>query len=175
MRPALRRPGEGGGPHPAFQRVGRGRDRAKWLDACGQMASASVMSSVFDLAAKPSEVLVDAIRAGLPARTFGQVADALNLSKAVLAKKLGIATRTINRKTGAKRTLSPEESEKILRVARIRNLANDLFTTDAAISEWLAKPASALHDAAPIDLLDTEVGAREVEGFIRGVLYGNFQ
>ena len=132
------------------------------------------MSSVFELAEQPTNVIVKAIRGGLPARAFSQVADAMMLSKEALAKKLGIATRTINRKQNAKQTLSAEETEKILRVARIRNLAGELFTSEEAISEWLVKPASPLGNIAPIDMLDTDVGARDVEGYIRGLLYGNF-
>jgi uncharacterized protein (DUF2384 family) len=50
-----------------------------------------------------------------------------------------------------------------------------LFTTDEAVSEWLKRPALPFRGAAPIDLLDTDWGAREVEGFIRGLAYGNFQ
>ncbi len=70
--------------------------------------------------------------------------------------------------------LSSETSEKLLRVARVRNLGRVLFTTDEAVSEWLSKPESALGDMAPLDLLDTDLGAREVENLLRALAYGHF-
>jgi putative toxin-antitoxin system antitoxin component (TIGR02293 family) len=139
------------------------------------MADILSMSTVFDIAEQPVDQIVKIIRRGLPARSFGQVAEALRLSREALAAKLGLAPRTMNRKKKANEVLSSSESEKVLRAARVRNLAGDLFTTDEAISKWLKTPASPLKGAAPIDLLDTDFGAREVEGFIRGLAYGNFQ
>ncbi len=133
------------------------------------------MSTVFQLAELPTAALVRTIRRGLPARAFDQVADTLELSRESLAGKLGLAARTINRKKGSRQTLSAAESEKVLRVARIHNLARSLFTTSEAVSAWLARPAAPLGHLAPIDLLDTDVGAQEVEGYVRGLLHGNFQ
>lgn len=133
------------------------------------------MPSVFEVAEFPPEEAVEVIRHGLPSRAFAQVASALALPQHVLARKLGLAPRTLNRKKLAKATLSPAESEKLLRAARVRNLARELFTTDQAISDWLKKPAPALGGAAPVDLLDTDLGAVRVEGLIRGLAYGNYQ
>jgi uncharacterized protein (DUF2384 family) len=36
------------------------------------------------------------------------------------------------------------------------------------------KPDAALGEAAPIDLLDTDVGAREVEDLLRALAHGQF-
>jgi uncharacterized protein (DUF2384 family) len=47
-----------------------------------------------------------------------------------------------------------------LRAARVRNLGRALFTTDEAVSEWLSKPEQALGNMAPLDLLDTDFGAK---------------
>lgn len=139
------------------------------------MADYFFMTTVFDIAEQPIDQIVKIIRRGLPASSFEQVAAAFRLSRQALAEKLGLAPRTMNRKKKANDVLTAGESEKVLRAARVRNLARDLFTTDEAVSEWLKSPASPLKGTAPIDLLDTDLGAREVEGFIRGLAYGNFQ
>src|SRR5258708_35108259 len=132
------------------------------------------MQSAFVLAEKPPlEVLVQ-LRGGLPAAMFEQVASTLGLSTGLLAEKLGIARRTVTRKQGSGAPLSREASEKLLRVARVRNLGRTLFTTDAAVSEWLSKPDSSLGSIAPFDLLDTDIGAREVENLLRALAYGHF-
>lgn len=133
------------------------------------------MPTIFTFAQEPSAKLVKRIRAGLPAEAFIQIADRLNLSHEILAAKLGLTTRTINRKRKAGETLSSEESEKLMRVARVWNSARDIFTTDSAIAQWLMTAAVPLGHVAPLDLLDTDVGAADVEGFIKGIAYGNFQ
>src|SRR5438067_13813497 len=65
---------------------------------------------------------------------FDQIAATLGLSTSLLAAKLGIARRTLTRKHGMGTPLSAEVSEKVLRVARICNLARSLFATDQATS-----------------------------------------
>jgi putative toxin-antitoxin system antitoxin component (TIGR02293 family) len=59
-------------------------------------------------------------------------------------------------------------------VARLRNLGRALFRTDEAVSEWLFKPDSSLGNIAPLDLLDTDLGAREVESLLRALGHGHF-
>jgi len=132
------------------------------------------MQSAFILAEKPLLEILAQIRNGLPAAMFEQVASALGLSTGTLAAKLGVARRTVTRKQGNGAPLSSETSEKLLRVARVRNLGRMLFATDQAVSEWLSKPDSALGNMAPLDLLDTDLGAREVENLLRAVAYGHF-
>src|SRR6202030_424126 len=134
----------------------------------------NLMESAFALAEKPLLEILAQVRNGLPAPMFEQVASALGLSTSTLAAKLGIARRTVTRKRGNGAPLSSETSEKLLRAARVRNLGRALFTTDAAVSEWLSKPEQALGNMAPLDLLDTDFGAREVENLLRSLAYGQF-
>ena len=141
---------------------------AKWLDPLGMSPP-----QVFELADRPTSDVVKLIRHGLPAKAFGQVADTLHITKNALARKLGVAQRTVNRKSRERDTLSAETSEKLIRVARVHNRAKIIFSDDEAISDWLGKSAPALGGVAPIDLLDTDLGARDVESLILGIAYGN--
>ncbi|NQW99710.1 DUF2384 domain-containing protein [bacterium] len=122
----------------------------------------------------PAET-VRKIRRGLPAGSFVEVAERLGISQEALAGKLGLVARTLNRKRKANENLSAQESERLLRVVRVWNQARALFRDDRTIAEWLARPATALGQAAPLDLLDTDVGTAEVEALILGLAYGNFQ
>ncbi len=115
------------------------------------------------------------IRSGLPAESFVETAEQLGVSQEFLASKLGLVARTLNRKRKANENLSARESERIMRVVRVWNRARSLFRSDEAIAGWLLRPAAALDQAAPLDLLDTDVGTAEVEGLITGLAYGNFQ
>src|SRR5258707_15689565 len=116
------------------------------------------MESAFVLAEKPLLQVLAQVRSGLPAAMFEQVATTLGLSTSTLAAKLGISRRTVTRKRGNGAPLSSDTSEKLLRVARVRNLGRTLFTTDEAVSEWLSKPDGTLANMAPWDLLDTDLG-----------------
>jgi putative toxin-antitoxin system antitoxin component (TIGR02293 family) len=138
------------------------------------LAQKEAMLTAFVIAEKPLLEVLPLVRRGLPAAMFEQVATALGLSSTSLAEKLGIARRTVTRKRGNGAPLSTETSEKLLRVARIRNLGRLLFTTDQALSEWLSKPDSALGNMVPLDVLDTDLGAREVENLLRSIAHGQF-
>jgi putative toxin-antitoxin system antitoxin component (TIGR02293 family) len=132
------------------------------------------MQSAFSLAERPASEVRAGVRRGLPARMFEQIAAALGLPSSTLAQKLGVARRTLSRKHGSGKPLPPDVSEKVLRVARIRNLARRVFTTDQAVAQWLFKRDGALGSVAPIDLLDTEVGGREVEDLLLSLSHGQF-
>lgn len=135
------------------------------------------MQSAFSLAEKPLLEIVTQVRNGLPAAMFEHVASTLGLSVSTSAAKLGIARHAVTRKRGNRGNrapLSSENSEKLLRVARVRNLGRTLFTTDEAVSEWMSKPDASLGNMAPWELLDTDLGAREVENLLRALSYGHF-
>ncbi len=104
---------------------------------------------------------------------FDAAARALSLTVEELAGKLGISPRTIRDQRRKKVRLSVENSEKLVRVARIRALGREIFSSDAAVAAWLQTPAPALQGVRPIDLIDTDTGAREIESVLHGMAYGN--
>jgi putative toxin-antitoxin system antitoxin component (TIGR02293 family) len=115
--------------------------------------------------------LVDAVKAGLPVRTFRAVADALGVSDAELARVAGISGTTLTRR---KRTgsLSPEESDRVLRIARLLARSAEAFGSSDAAAAWLKEPNLALGGATPLAYAETEVGAREVENLIGRLEHG---
>lgn len=133
------------------------------------------MATIFELAEAPASVAVDRIRSGIPTSAFRTLADRLGVSQNELATKLRVATRTLTRLTSEQKPLPPEIAQKVLRAARVMVKARTLFSDDSSVVTWLNTEAPSLHGAKPIDLLDTDVGAAEVEGLILGLAYGNFQ
>jgi putative toxin-antitoxin system antitoxin component (TIGR02293 family) len=65
--------------------------------------------------------------------------------------------------------------EKLQRYERIMQVVRRIVPDDKAAEKWMLTPAAPLNNVAPIDLLDTEAGAREVVAFIIGIGHGNFQ
>ena len=96
------------------------------------------------------------------------------LSAAVIADLVRIPPRTLARRKSAGR-LSPDESERLLRVSTLFAKAVALFEGDTgAARQWLASPKKALGGEVPLDFARTEVGAREVEALIGRLEHGVF-
>jgi putative toxin-antitoxin system antitoxin component (TIGR02293 family) len=69
----------------------------------------------------------------------------------------------INERTAHRRreqgVLSPEESDRIARIARLTQRAVDTFGDESQAREWLKRPNRVLHDVPPLELLGTDGGA----------------
>ena len=65
------------------------------------------------------------------------------------------------------RQFTPEESGRLVRLARLMNAAETLHDGDAeGARTWMESPKEALGGATPLEYAETEVGAREVEDLI---------
>lgn len=118
--------------------------------------------------------LLAKVEAGLPYRAVEHLQRNLNLSIARLAEIVDIRPRTLTRRKEGGR-LEPDESDRLLRASRVFGKALELFEADTeAARRWLAKPQRALGGAVPLDLLRTELGAREVEDLIGRLEQGVF-
>ena len=85
-----------------------------------------------------------------------------------------ISPRTLARRKDEGR-LRPDESDRLVRVARIFGRAIDLFEGNApAARQWLGKPNTALGGASPLEMVTSEVGAREIVGLIGRLEHGVF-
>jgi putative toxin-antitoxin system antitoxin component (TIGR02293 family) len=94
------------------------------------------------------------------------------LSTADLADAVMITMRTLHRRKEQGR-LEPEESDRLLRLSRVFGRALELFEGDApAAREWLARPHKALGGERPMNLVKTDVGAREVEALAERLDHG---
>lgn len=114
---------------------------------------------------------VGAVRAGLPWKELDDLRDALDLPMEKVASKIGMSRATLHRrqKSGV---LSPDESDKTLRLARIFGHAVAVFGDEGRARQWLGAPQLALGGESPLDYAGTEVGAREVDHLIGRIDYG---
>jgi putative toxin-antitoxin system antitoxin component (TIGR02293 family) len=90
-----------------------------------------------------------------------------------LEKALGISLRTLqrHRKTPNKR-LSPEQSGRAWKFAEILGKATRLFGSQEEAEAWLERPATALNQQRPIDLLSTPAGVESLEQLLGRLEYG---
>ena len=118
--------------------------------------------------------IISEITAGLPFSRFESLQAIIGLPANQLAATINLPASTLARKkkTGQ---LTPDQSERLIRLARIMELAIHLFEGDAdAARRWLKAPREALGGNTPLQMVATEIGAREVENLIDRLQEGVF-
>jgi putative toxin-antitoxin system antitoxin component (TIGR02293 family) len=99
---------------------------------------------------------------GLPFRSLRAVAERYPEPYRRRIELLVVSRTTLQRRE-ASGVLSPEESERLERVARLSALAEYVWESRDAAQQWLTTPLPLLDGEAPLDLAATDLGARRVE------------
>ena len=118
----------------------------------------------------PSQV-VESIRKGLPIRELDTLQRILGIPIERLAPKLGISKATLHRRKAEGR-LAQEESDRVVRYARLMGKAVEVFEGEESARRWLDSPQVGLGGAVPLDYAETEAGAREVDDLLGRIEYG---
>jgi putative toxin-antitoxin system antitoxin component (TIGR02293 family) len=115
--------------------------------------------------------LQKAVRQGLPYAALEALVRVLEVHAQELTRLLGVAPRTLARRKVA-RQLSPSESDRLYRLAYITLFAAEVLGSLDKAKGWLGRSNRALRDAAPISVLDTEIGERQVEELLHRIDHG---
>jgi len=108
---------------------------------------------------------------GLPYVAMDAVGKRYGIPLARLARVIGLPARTLARRK-AERRLSPAESDRLVRVARIASSAEDVLETPEKAGRWLQKPNRALGGAIPLELLRSDLGAEQVTTILVRIDHG---
>lgn len=127
---------------------------------------------VFERSGSPIAI-ARAVRRGLPWGAFEALVSALAISQAELAAKLHIHSRTLARRKAAGR-LEAMESDRVFRLARVLAHAVDVFESIERARDWLKTENRALDGQTPLELLDTDAGAHEVDDVLGRIEHGIF-
>lgn len=123
----------------------------------------------------PYESLLDAVKivqAGLPVASVGRLQRTSGLTLERIKQAARISEGSFARRKESGR-LSPEESERLLRIGRVFERAAALCDGDVdEAREWIETPIASLGNRRPLDLAQTEPGGREVEDLIGRIEYG---
>ena len=106
--------------------------------------------------------LAQLVSNGLPFRSLRAVAERYPEPYRRRIEQLVVPRTTLQRRE-ASGVLSPEESERLERVARLSALAEYVWESRDAAQQWLTTPLPLLRNEAPLDLAATDLGARRVE------------
>lgn len=116
--------------------------------------------------------LADALRRGLSYAALERFRTRVGLAAGEMADLLQIPPRTLARRKERGR-LEPDESDRLVRLARVFVHVVDLFDgDDAGAWRWLAAPQRAFAGRQPLELAKTDVGAREVEHLVGRLEHG---
>ncbi len=125
------------------------------------------------------------IKKGMPWGVVSHIKKAFNLPDEVLAGIIGTvkapakSASAVSGKPHKGRPdmittemLSPVESDRIYRFARVIALAEDVFEDRVDALEWLKSPQHGLGGCIPFNMLQTDAGSREVEELLNRIDYG---
>jgi len=126
-----------------------------------------------NLKAETTDQMIAQLKQGLPADSFDQLGRRLNISDNALAKIVQINRRTLDRRRATGR-FTTDESERVLRIAQVYDMAVEVFGSPQKAESWLKKPARGLGGKIPLEYADTNLGAYEVINLLGRIEYGIF-
>jgi putative toxin-antitoxin system antitoxin component (TIGR02293 family) len=127
-------------------------------------------AAVVGVATAPGRDVIRLVRRGLPVGTVQFVLDSGRLTLAEL-DRIVLPRKTLahRRKLGS---LTPEQSDRLVRVARVLAQAEETFGSQQKAGLWLRRATTALAGDSPLSLLDTDEGARTVETLLGRIGHG---
>lgn len=117
--------------------------------------------------------LRETVRAGLPYGALEAVRGRFGLRVTEAAAAIHLPQRTIARRRRAQK-LRADESDRLVRLARVGAQAAAVLGGEPRAADWLHRPNRALGGQRPLDLLDSEIGARQVEDVLGRIAHGVF-
>ena len=135
------------------------------------MKTATLEKKMPSAKAKHPSELIRQIQKGLRFSELETLQNSLHMPFEQLAAKLAISRSTLQRRKAAGR-LSPDESDKVMRLSRLLEHATNVFGDVEKARVWLKFPQRGLGGAVPLDYAETEVGAREVDNLLGRIDYG---
>ena len=135
------------------------------------MGGPGVLSEVLPRSARSDLEWVRAVEEGLPTEAVEAA-----IEQGVLSwndvQKLVLPRRTFSHRKARSNRLTPEESDRLLRLLRTIAKARDTFQDEEKAHRWLRKPNRALGGAVPFEMLRTASGARLVEQVLGRIAHG---
>jgi len=110
------------------------------------------------------------VRQGLPVAAVDDVLASGRLTAAEL-DRLALPRKTLAHRRLLGR-LTPEQSDRLARILRLIEEAEITFGDAGKAHTWLRRPSALLDNEAPLDRLDTDMGARQVEALLGRIAHG---
>ena len=112
------------------------------------------------------------ILAGFTANWLTATREAFVLHKSVIAALVHISPATLDRRLKSEQPLDQVASERLDRLAQMAVMAEGVFEDKAVATSWLATANDALGGKTPLELCETELGARQVRRVLHAIEWG---
>jgi putative toxin-antitoxin system antitoxin component (TIGR02293 family) len=125
------------------------------------MAASLNIDEYIGLTPKSEFDLAEIVEKGLPIESLAHLKEkGLTFSE---VSNVVISPRTLKHRKARGQALSQEETDRVVRVARIVALAEQVFRNHDKALAWLRSTDDRLADRTPLSMLHTESGGRLVE------------
>lgn len=115
--------------------------------------------------------LTELVRKGIPYESVVWIGEALEITSDItLSQLLGISLHTLKKRKRLGVFTQPE-SDRIVRLVRLFDLAVQVFEGEAEARLWLKTPNDTLGGESPLEYASTETGARRVEEILYTIEY----
>jgi putative toxin-antitoxin system antitoxin component (TIGR02293 family) len=115
--------------------------------------------------------LIPLIRKGLLMKNLQKLAEQMSLSLKDLALILPVSERTL-RRYGALHRLSPEITERVLKLAQLYSRGIQVFERKDKFLKWLNTEITVLNGKKPVEYLDTSKGIDLILEELERIEYG---
>jgi len=107
----------------------------------------------------------------IPAKVLAQLKRRGFFSDAEIQRFI-IPARTLRHRRERRQRLTVEESDRLVRLTRIQAMAEDVFGDAEKANRWLREPLGEIDRKPPLELAQTEIGARVVEQILAKIDWG---
>lgn len=122
--------------------------------------------------AESEQKVVRLVEGGLPTKVINHLVERGLTRREVF--DVIIPLRTLKHRKSRHQPLSKEESERVVRAARVLARAQAVLGDEQAALEWLRAPKRRFEGRAPLQMLSTEAGGRLVEQMLIQIDEGMF-
>lgn len=115
--------------------------------------------------------MIEKIKKGLPTETVVRLSNSLDMPLKAIADIAAISQSTLSRRK-RKGRLKADESDRIVRLARLRDRAVEVFEDDGQANRWLKTALPSLAGHSPLEYAESELGAQEVMNLLGRIEHG---
>jgi len=116
---------------------------------------------------------IDVIRKGIPKKAIDTLIDKTGIPANEMAVLMRLSDRTL-RRYKPQTLLNPEQSERVVELARLYSRGEEVFGKLESFKEWMNSTVMALGNIKPKELLDTSLGIEILMNELGKIEHGIF-
>jgi putative toxin-antitoxin system antitoxin component (TIGR02293 family) len=117
--------------------------------------------------------LRETVKAGLPYASLEALMEKFGFTRKEASAALHLPSRSRSKEVRLQRkTFQADQSDRVLRLARISAQTAETLGSEKKASDWMRRPNRALGNRTPLELLDSDIGTKQVEDTLSRIEHG---